>query len=333
MSMGSLTDPEKLGRLLAASGYFSDARDAAQAVVKVLAGAELGFGPIQSMTGVFIVKGRVTLSANLVAAAIKRHPAYDYRVRQHTADVCEIEFFGPTTSGAGRESLGSVEFSMDMAKRAGLSGGENWRKYPEAMLFARTITSGARYLVPDVFGSPIYTPDELDETILVDNEGQVLQVNGERSKYVPEAAPPPQTFDPVAQTVGPNVAMPTSVAARAKHYEEAHAEAEAKADAAARGRVVIEDVTPPNNGAPPAEKGAQDPEQEKVPEDPEAELTPEQRSMLTALLARDDGAASFVRFGLIAQGFDADNPDALGKLSQGQAHEVIASASKRFGNG
>lgn len=327
MAMGSLADPEKLGRLLAASGYFSDARDAAQAVVKVLAGAELGFGPIQSMTGVFIVKGRVTLSANLVAAAIKRHPAYDYRVRQHTADVCEVEFFGPTTSGTGRESLGSVEFSMDMAKRAGLANGENWRKYPEAMLFARAITSGARYLAPDVFGSPIYTPDELDETILVDNEGQVLHAP-ERSKYVPEAAPP-QTFDPVAQTVGPSVATPTSVAERAKQYEDAHAEAERK-------RVVVEDVTPPNgNGAPPpeAEKGAQDPEQEKVPEDPEAELTPEQRSMLTALLARDDGAASFVRFGLIAQGFDADNPDALGKLSQGQAHEVIASASKRFGNG
>ena len=65
-------DTMTLGTVLARSGYFQDARDAAQAVVKVLAGRELGFPPIASMRGIHIIKGQVALSANLIAAAIKR---------------------------------------------------------------------------------------------------------------------------------------------------------------------------------------------------------------------------------------------------------------------
>src|SRR5687767_13340910 len=70
----------RLGDVLAKSGYFQDARDAAQAVVKVLAGRELGIGDIAAMTGIYIVKGRVTLSANLMAALVKRSGRYNYRV-------------------------------------------------------------------------------------------------------------------------------------------------------------------------------------------------------------------------------------------------------------
>ena len=36
-----VTDVQRLGNLLAASGYFSDAREMAQAAVKVLAGQDL----------------------------------------------------------------------------------------------------------------------------------------------------------------------------------------------------------------------------------------------------------------------------------------------------
>ena len=71
---------ETLGQVMVKSGFFSDTRDAAQAIVKILAGQELGFGPIASMQGVYIVKGKTSLSANLVGAAIKRSGRYDYRI-------------------------------------------------------------------------------------------------------------------------------------------------------------------------------------------------------------------------------------------------------------
>jgi hypothetical protein len=44
-----------LARAFAESGYFADARGWAQAVVKIQAGRELGFGPMASMTGIHVV--------------------------------------------------------------------------------------------------------------------------------------------------------------------------------------------------------------------------------------------------------------------------------------
>jgi hypothetical protein len=163
------TDAQSLGELLAASGYFTDARGAAQAAVKVMAGQELGFGPIASMTGIYIVKGRVTLSANLMAAAIKRQrPRYDYRVTEHTAESCSIEFL------QDGEHLGESTYSMQDATAAGLASSETWKKHPRNMLFARALSNGAKWFCPDIFGGgPVYTPDELGAVI--DGEtGQVL---------------------------------------------------------------------------------------------------------------------------------------------------------------
>src|SRR5262245_8304399 len=47
----------EIGRLLAQSGYFTDIKDAAQAVAKILAGREVGIGPIASLGGVYIQNG------------------------------------------------------------------------------------------------------------------------------------------------------------------------------------------------------------------------------------------------------------------------------------
>lgn len=158
-------DDMSLGRVMAESGYFADARQAGQALVKILAGRELGFGPVASMTGINIIRGRITLSANLIAAAVQRSGRYEFRVREMSNDNCTIEFFDRG------ESIGVSEFSMMDAKMAGLTG-DNWRKYPRNMLYARSMSNGARWFCPDVFGGPIYTPDELDSMATID-EGSV----------------------------------------------------------------------------------------------------------------------------------------------------------------
>lgn len=166
-------DVMQLGRVLAQSGYFRDARDASQAVVKVLYGQEIGIGPVSAMMGVHIIEGKPAPSANLIAARIKASVRYDYRVREHSAEVCRIEFFERDANGQ-RESLGIVEWSMDDARRAGLNG-HNWKKYPRAMLFARAISEGARVHCPEIFGgAPVYTPDELGAE--VDEDGNAIVV-------------------------------------------------------------------------------------------------------------------------------------------------------------
>lgn len=192
-----LADTLKLGEVLAKSGFFTDSRDACQAVVKVLAGRELGIGPVTAMTGIYIVKGRVTLSANLMAAAIRRSGRYDYRVKRLDATACEIVF---TDSGT---EIGTSSFSIKDAENAGLTG-DNWRKFPRNMLFARAMSNGAKWYCPDVFGGPVYTRDELDDgSATVD-----VEPLPERNQQQIEAPQKPAQAQPQA------IGTPTTVTAR-----------------------------------------------------------------------------------------------------------------------
>lgn len=186
-----------LGKTLAASGYFRDARDASQAIVKVLAGQELGISPIASMTGIFIVKEKVTLSANLIAAVIKRSGKYNYRVCAMDNDACAIEFF------EHGETIGLSEFSMKDAAAAGLSGG-NWKSYPRNMLFARAMSNGAKWFCPDIFAGPIYTPDELG-----------AEVDGETGEPI-DVSPPPRIE--IVQPAAPDPAVAEAAAAFWQRY-------------------------------------------------------------------------------------------------------------------
>lgn len=152
----SLSDLIRIGEVMAQSGYFQDSKSAAQAIVKVLAGAEIGIGPFASMTGIHIIQGKPAIGANIIATLIKNDSRYDYRVRRCDAEACEIEFFEQG------QSLGTAAFTMKEGQAAGLTNKDNWRKFPSDMLFARCITRGARRFTPGVFGgAPVYTPEEL----------------------------------------------------------------------------------------------------------------------------------------------------------------------------
>lgn len=150
-------DPMTVARAFKASGMFPDLQSEAQAVVKIVAGEEVGFGPMASMQAIQMIQGKPTFSANALAALVKRHPAYDYRSVEHTAEVCRLEF---TQAG---EVIGVSEFTIADAQRAGIAGGPSWKKYPKAMLFARALSQGVRWYAPDVTaGSAACVPEELD---------------------------------------------------------------------------------------------------------------------------------------------------------------------------
>lgn len=160
---GQPIDIMSLGDILAKSGYFSDSREAAQAIVKVLAGQELGLGPIASMTNIYIIQSKPSLSANAMAAIVKKHPKYDYRVLELTDKLCRIKFL------EGDDELGISEFTIKDAQQAGLTTGKNkhsWLNYTRNMLFARAISNGVKWFCPDVTsGVQTYTPDELGAEI------------------------------------------------------------------------------------------------------------------------------------------------------------------------
>jgi len=160
-----LADTMTLGKILAESGFFPDSHSAAQAVVKVLAGRELGFGAVASMTGINIIQGRVALSANLIAAAVKRNGRYNYQVIALDDSRCTVRFFEQN------KPIGDSTFTAEDAKRAGT---KNMERFPRNMLFARAMSNGAKWFCADIFGGPVYTPDELGAT--VNEEGEVIDM-------------------------------------------------------------------------------------------------------------------------------------------------------------
>ena len=166
----NVDDLSRIGKMMAISGYFEDARDAAKAAVKVSAGMEMGFGPFASMTGIHIIKGKPAVGANLMAAAVKGNPRYDYRVRKMEDSEVSIEFF--ERIDGKRESIGVSTFTAADAQKAGT---QNMGRFPRNMLFARAISNGIRWYCPDVFsGNATYVPEELGAE--VDDEGNVISM-------------------------------------------------------------------------------------------------------------------------------------------------------------
>jgi len=151
-----------VGTLVHGSGLFGDITKAEQAAIKVMAGAELGLGPIASTRGVDIIKGEVSLSAGLCAALVKRSDKYDYRIARWDDEACEIVFYEH-----GEALNPPIKFDKSDAQRADLirpnrdgSPGA-YQKYPRNMYFARAMTNGARLHCPDLFAGSVYTSEEL----------------------------------------------------------------------------------------------------------------------------------------------------------------------------
>ena len=147
------TDILSISKAFAESGMFPDIRSAAQAMVKIQAGQELGIKPFAAMNGIHIISGKATIGAGLIASSIKGSGKYDYRIITQSEKVCEIEFF------EGKESLGKSKFTIEEAKKAGT---KNLDKFPANMLFARAISNGVKWFTPDVFQGPVYVPEEME---------------------------------------------------------------------------------------------------------------------------------------------------------------------------
>lgn len=185
----TLADAERLPLLrlaeFAGRSNFFNCSNQEQAVMKLLMGQELGFSPCASLSGIHIVEGRPMVGANMYASAIKAHAHYDYKA-ETSRTACRVTFF------ADDAELGSYGMTLEEATAAGLTHSNsgkhkaNWRRHPDAMLFARCISQGARFHCPDVFGGmAVYTEGEIEEP-----ERVSVEIVGARVTATPQGPPP-----------------------------------------------------------------------------------------------------------------------------------------------
>lgn len=154
-----------MAKAFAESGMFADTKSAAQAIVKIQAGQEIGIPPFAAMTGIHIIQGKPTIGAGLIASRVKGSGKYDYKVIEASILNCSIDFY------QGKDKIGNSTFSIEDAKKA-LT--KNIDKFPKNMLFARAISNGVKWFCPDVFSGPVYTPEEMDFTVVEEVQNVVI---------------------------------------------------------------------------------------------------------------------------------------------------------------
>lgn len=128
-----------------------------QALAIIMTGRELGIGPMHALRSIAVIKGKPTISSELMLALFKR--AGGRATWKHSDEQqAELEFVHPN-GDTHRE-----RFTTQDAQRAGLLDKAMWQRYPKAMLRARALAAGLRAVAPDVIAGT-YTAEELDADV------------------------------------------------------------------------------------------------------------------------------------------------------------------------
>ncbi len=187
----SLTDASMM---FSKSGFFKDARQAAQAGVKLMIGQELGLSAYSSM-GLHIVEGKIELSSGAMAALIKSSGIYKFKIVTLTAERCELSWTERETPADKWEKAGpNTIFTIEDAKRAGLIKPKSgWEKYPEDMCFARCLSRGFRRYCAELAAGAVYVQGEISDRVPVEITAEVVssetgQGSEDEEPLVPEPA-------------------------------------------------------------------------------------------------------------------------------------------------
>jgi hypothetical protein len=134
----------------------------ANVLIAMQAAESLGITPFQAIQGIDVIKGKMSLSAEMMRALILRD-GHTLRVDVLTENGCRLL----VARWEHPDEVQQFDYTIEDAKRAGLSGG-NWAAHPKAMLLARCTTMAARAVFPDVIGGMAATEEAHDEPRRVD---------------------------------------------------------------------------------------------------------------------------------------------------------------------
>lgn len=145
---------QQMGVALAKSGLFG-MKSADQAIALMLVAQAEGQHPATIAQDYDIIQGKATRKTHSVLA---RFQAAGGAVEWHslTAEIADATFSHPQ-GGALR-----MVWTIGQAKAAGLTGKDNWRNYPRAMLRARCIAEGVRAVYPAAIGGMLVAEEAQD---------------------------------------------------------------------------------------------------------------------------------------------------------------------------
>lgn len=170
----------------------------------LLASHDLGISATQGLQKLFVLDGKVSMSAELMVALVLS-AGHELWAEESTRDHVVV-----CGKRRGAAHTSRVTWTIDDAAAAGLcsivdgkprSRDRNdkpkpWERYPQSMLWARAVSQLCRMMFADVLAGVSYTPEELGD-VEVDVEGRVIDVSPQASASH-RVQPPATAADPQA---------------------------------------------------------------------------------------------------------------------------------------
>ena len=209
---------ERMASAVAKSGLFG-VKTADQALALMLVAQAEGRSPAVAAQEYHIIQGRPALKADTLLARYQQAGG-TVKFEELSEKRCAATFSHPASGSF------TIDWTLEMAQRAGLASKDNWKAYPRAMLRARVISEGVRTSFPGV-AIGVYTPEELQDgapeiditpvpqadavRTVVENVSATALTDAERQEH----------FDAIDKSAD-QAALAAAFAAAWKHAKEAH---------------------------------------------------------------------------------------------------------------
>lgn len=167
--------------------------NAANVLIAVGLGKAIGIPPAQALYEIYVVNGRPSPSANLMAALVRRA---GHKLRIEGDDTrCTATL----VRADDPDYPFSATWTLDQAKAAGLAGKDTWKAYPAAMLRSRAISEVVRMGAPEAVLGMHYSADEARDLPPVgDDSAATPQVTA--ADFTQAPAPQPTQAPPIDVT-------------------------------------------------------------------------------------------------------------------------------------
>lgn len=167
--------------------------NASEATAAILAGAERGMSPMAALNAFDIIKGKAAPSALALRGIVQSYG--------HEIVVVESTSARAIVKGRrnGSNEWSEITWTMDRATRLGLTGKQNWKQQPTAMLLARATAEVARLIGADAILGIGYSAEELRDGVDTTAPEAAAKPSGTRTMKRPElvAVPEPKVDEAV----------------------------------------------------------------------------------------------------------------------------------------
>jgi hypothetical protein len=288
----------QLAKTIAYSGCFGDKANPYVVATKILAGRDIGIGPIEAMRGLHVFEGKIELGSAIMASKIKGSGFFDYEIQRCDDEGCVITCFEKSHRTGEWKELPSISFLQADAQQAGLLSKKGpWQTYPSDMYFSRCMSRFFRRYCAHLAGGAVYGDGEIQE-----EEGE-SPPDPARVVQEPASVPgPPNTQEASKGDEGGNVGPvdPISTAASGPISDSA----ESPAETSGKGEPDVNPVSP-----------------EESLEHPYGRFMADTATLKGEILKADGGDESRYRLVFITR--DMENRASVGKGDTAKQREIL----------